>query len=340
MSEKIKQIYIVGTNSEAKELAQFCQSNGVEVLGFINDRSTDTEFCKTSIVSSKDLLRDVVIVNCSTSVAPVDTQAYFSQISEKVIYFTDFIRDLGGDTPPLFKTFAKLVPKFSFLRDILSDDVSRQQFASVVNFRSSGELRYMQDFQVNIQSQYLDMITKIRPKSLIDVGGFDGDTTQLCLDHVPSLNTVHLFEPNTTNYEQARKRLKGYSGITYHKCGLGRYDHITKMSSSGSSSSIDTYGDIEIKIRALDTLDVKKVDLIKVDIEGEEQNFLLGAQNYIRTHLPALAVAGYHKDDDFYTLTNYIFSEISDQYNVYFRHYTQGWSESILYFIPKGNQLK
>lgn len=45
-----------------------------------------------------------------------------------------------------------------------------------------------------------------------------------------------------------------------------------------------------------------KVGLIKVDIEGFEQNFLKGAKKTIKSQRPILFISIYHNYDDFYNI--------------------------------------
>lgn len=45
-----------------------------------------------------------------------------------------------------------------------------------------------------------------------------------------------------------------------------------------------------------------QVGLIKVDIEGFEQNFLKGAEQTIKSQRPILLISIYHNYDDFYKI--------------------------------------
>ncbi|WP_233709106.1 FkbM family methyltransferase, partial [Helicobacter muridarum] len=73
---------------------------------------------------------------------------------------------------------------------------------------------------------------------------------------------------------------------------------------------------------------------IKMDIEGEEMNALKGMIDIITAYQPILAISVYHAPTDVYTIPKYIAS-LNKHYKVYFRHYSQGLIESVMFFIPQ-----
>ena len=77
----------------------------------------------------------------------------------------------------------------------------------------------------------------------------------------------------------------------------------------------------------------KPLIFIKIDIEGEELNALSGMKQIIKHYNPILAISIYHSISDFYTIPQYVF-DISKNYRIYFRHYSQGLIESVMFFVP------
>lgn len=76
--------------------------------------------------------------------------------------------------------------------------------------------------------------------------------------------------------------------------------------------------------------------MLKLDIESSEEFALKGANNLIKTYKPIIAISVYHRFDDFIRLPNMIFALYED-YTMYFRHYTSGITESIMFFAPKNS---
>lgn len=95
---------------------------------------------------------------------------------------------------------------------------------------------------------------------------------------------------------------------------------------------------IEIDCVSIDDLvnsgEIKKIDFIKLDIEGAEYDTLLGAENAIKQFKPKMAISLYHNNMDYSRIPIYL-NSIVPEYKFYFEHYTPvGW-ESILYATTK-----
>ena len=74
------------------------------------------------------------------------------------------------------------------------------------------------------------------------------------------------------------------------------------------------------------------ISYIKMDVEGEEYNSLLGAKELIKKYTPNLAICTYHRTDDMWRLLNLIAS-YSDKYKFYLRSYNLYARETVLYAI-------
>ena len=64
----------------------------------------------------------------------------------------------------------------------------------------------------------------------------------------------------------------------------------------------------------------KKVNFIKLDIEGNEKNALLGATNVINKNSPIICLSAYHRPEDIWDLANVI-NSISNNYSFYLRQH-------------------
>lgn len=76
-----------------------------------------------------------------------------------------------------------------------------------------------------------------------------------------------------------------------------------------------------------------RVDLIKMDIEGAEPQALRGAEQTLRKFRPKLAIAVYHKWDDFITIPKYL-DELNLGYEFYLDHFTIHQEETVLFARP------
>ena len=87
----------------------------------------------------------------------------------------------------------------------------------------------------------------------------------------------------------------------------------------------------KVSITSLDELKIKP-DYIKVDIEGYEHEFIEGARKTIQKYKPKIAICVYHQESDFYSIPKKIF-ELNQNYQIFFRHYSYGFTESVMYFV-------
>lgn len=153
---------------------------------------------------------------------------------------------------------------------------------------------------------------QIKNKCIMDVGGYVGDSALIfskCTN-----KKVYTFEPTTYMYENILKTIKlnNLKNVVPIKKGLG--SSITRkdiyLADAGGSTLVDRkfYENNQKETVEITTLDdfVEnnniKVGLIKVDIEGAEQEFLKGAINTIKKQKPVLLISIYHNFDDFFNI--------------------------------------
>lgn len=90
---------------------------------------------------------------------------------------------------------------------------------------------------------------------------------------------------------------------------------------------------VKVKVISLDEmLGGRPVSFIKMDIEGAEYKALAGARNTIVKNKPKLAICVYHKAEDIWELPGLIL-EMRPDYKLYFRHYSDNSTETILYAL-------
>jgi FkbM family methyltransferase len=73
-----------------------------------------------------------------------------------------------------------------------------------------------------------------------------------------------------------------------------------------------------------------RLDFIKLDVEGAELSTLQGAEKSMRRFKPRLAIALYHRFEDFFTIPSFIDS-LDLNYRFYLRHFTIHAEETMLF---------
>ncbi len=89
-----------------------------------------------------------------------------------------------------------------------------------------------------------------------------------------------------------------------------------------------------VKQTTLDSFTDIKPHFMKIDIEGAEIQFLRGARRMISQFNPSIAIAVYHCADHLRLICDEVLS-LNNDYEMYFRHYTEGFVESDLFFVPR-----
>jgi len=167
----------------------------------------------------------------------------------------------------------------------------------------------------------------------VDAGGFDGDTTEEFCRRYPDYRRVYLFEPSQHNMRAAKVRLEAFPRIAFHAEALSDQPGSMRFNAEAGSASAVTSGPGEdVKVTTLDLAVAEPVSFIKMDLEGWELKALAGCGRHIGDDRPKLAIAVYHRAADFREVWRYARS-IHPDYKVYLRHYTQGWSETVMFFV-------
>lgn len=104
--------------------------------------------------------------------------------------------------------------------------------------------------------------------------------------------TVYTFEPENENWEALQKNLKGVRNVISKKYALGSSLGTVSVDivypNNSGAHQIKEGGDVE-KI-TIDSLNLKDVGLIQLDIEGSEHDAILGAIETLKTNSPVVVL--------------------------------------------------
>lgn len=190
------------------------------------------------------------------------------------------------------------------------------------------------------KEQYFDFIAAQdlphEKEIFVDGGGFDGATTKEFAKWCGEKeNYSYIFEPSEKNIAKCHSNLDA-EGIKYEIIdrGLWGTEACLHFHDAGDiASKIDPDGECEVKVTSIDkALAGKEVTFVKIDIEGAEKEALMGAKETIRKYKPMLAISIYHKPEDMWELPQLIM-EYCPEYRFYLRHYSLGFSETVLYAV-------
>jgi FkbM family methyltransferase len=126
------------------------------------------------------------------------------------------------------------------------------------------------------------------------------------------------FEPNISSFKELRDEVKEFKNIIVHNIALGNENKTVKLHGQNQSSYISEYGEgQEVELVKVDSfLKDKKIDFIKMDIQGYEMEVLRGSTETIKKDKPILSLSAYHLEDDISNIVNFIIS-LNMKYKMY-----------------------
>jgi FkbM family methyltransferase len=337
LHEKTRPRYVLGRNEYAISISE-C----VDIDGFIDDFTSETEFFGKPIVKMDKIPKESMVVSSLIFVMPLTALRklqdhgficldYFKffKYSGLAVKKVDFLSESKKDIETNLNRYRCLYNRFH-------DEESRNVLCKLLNFRASGDLNYMLNFENLQEKQYFEGFLEFKSREVfVDAGGFNGQTTIEFIKRCPEYKTIHFFEPDSKNIALASKNLSGYNNIYYYLMGLAEYKRTLRFSSGeGAASKLRETGDVEINVDSIDNQIKESISFIKMDIEGAERNAIKGTKEHILNDHPKLAICCYHRVDDLWIIPEQILS-MREDYEIYLRHYTDGLHETVMFFIPK-----
>lgn len=187
----------------------------------------------------------------------------------------------------------------------------------------------------------LDIIPYCKDEIIADLGAYIGDSV---IDYIntygkDSYKKIYCYDITDDTVATLKNNLSCYDNIIYNKKAVSNkidnlYLDVNKESSS--ANKVNNKGVNKLNVTTLD-IDIKdKITMIKMDIEGSEENAILGSINHIKNETPKLLISVYHNNDHLWKIPK-IINKINNNYNYYLRCYGNCIypTEIILFAIPK-----
>lgn len=173
--------------------------------------------------------------------------------------------------------------------------------------------------------------------TIIDLGANIGFFSLFIKELYPN-SRILAFEPEEENFKNLKNNLKNYKNIELFKKAAGDKNEEGEMfisnnilcHSINNSKDFDLNVSIEGKqkisiVKLDDFLEDRRIDLIKMDIEGYEYKAILGLEKIIREQKPALLVAVDHSKKQKEKIEKIVFSfnkdyqlKVLNDQNIYF----------------------
>lgn len=186
----------------------------------------------------------------------------------------------------------------------------------------------------------LDLLPSLCGLTIVDVGAYTGDSM---LDFVEtygekSYKKAYCYEITPDIFIKLQKNLAGYRNIIYKNKAVKNRSGRVFVDENGDLSSNRTAksGIFTLESVSLDEDIKEKIDLIKMDIEGDELSALKGGKRHIKEDSPVLLISIYHKNEHLWQIAKFI-SSVNKNYKYFLRYYGGNLypTELVLFAIKK-----
>lgn len=340
-----RETYIYGAGQNGRRLGALLRTRGLNPIGFIDDTP---HLQGTSVdglaVSASDVLERatpatlVVVSMFSPSHSFLRTRGRLEKFSCRVIPLHTALLISGAEALPFnfldmpdhyFQARASLLA----LNDRLVDDAARERLWRFLVFGLTLDEKYFPD----LDTERFQSRAAPGEAIFVDGGAFDGDTIRAFLAACENrFKLIHAFEPDRSNFARLGEYVNGLPAglkakVRLHNVGLWQEtDQLAYASVGSPASRLSSTGSNKIAVCALDDVcDEAGAYIVKLDVEGAEEEAILGMSRLIKEQAPYIEVAVYHKPSDLYRLPELILS-LNDRYRFDFRAFGHDGADMML----------
>lgn len=329
-----KPIVLYGMGNGADKIINVLNSYGIFFDGvFASDGFVREKYFHSHKISSYSLLKekygDMIVLLCFGSQLPQVINNIIKIANEQELYAPE-VPVIGAG---LFteEYYLQNKSEFDWVYSRLADDTSKKTFENVIKYKISGKIDYLLNCEVDVSEPY-DSFLKLSQETFIDLGAYNGDTVIDFIKRCPDYKRIYAVEPDFKTFKKLEKNtadiknLQIFNACVSNKCGKAFF-----AMKGGRNSLLSNQG-TEIDCITVDSLKTDAT-FIKMDVEGEEINAILGAKQTILKNKPKMLISAYHRTDDFLTIPKKVL-EINPEYKMYLRHfsYLPAWDTNF-YFI-------
>lgn len=341
-AQNSKPIVLYGMGDGADKIIDVCNDKNIKISGvFASDGFASGKlFRGFNVISYSQMCKvyDDFIVLLSFATQRDEVLENIIKISkEKELYCPDVPVFGGGlfDTQFVIDNFDKI----SKIYDMLSDDISKDTYISVILAKLTGNIKYLFDCQTEICESYSTIIKPDERFHYVDIGAYNGDTIREFLSFSDGkFSKITAFEPDSKNFS----KLISYAGENnidtssfYNAAAWDKCENIQFYSRSGRNSAGTTSCKnakmSEISAISGDSVIDSEVHYIKIDAEGSDARAIKGLEKTLKTYRPCVNCAIYHRNEDIFEIP-FLLSEIySQNFKLYIRHfkYLPSWDTNV-----------
>ena len=318
-----KPVVLYGTGDGADKVLDILADVGVPVSGiFASDEFVRGQrFRGFTVRKFSELLalqENVIVLLAFASELPEMLERFY-KLDRTHETYAPHVPVFDGDAAVTPEWINKHETELQTVYDNLADDVSRETFAAVLNYRLSGKLSYLQACTTKREYDLKELFSFGEEETYVDLGAYNGDTIQEFLQLTRGrYRKIVALEPDPKNYKRLRdfvqqNNLENVSCLqagVWNECGVlelagngGRQSTFYKGGqASGVNVSAETSLTVQnrnnnlpqpssvrkkVKTQIAEVVSVDSIlgnehaDYMKFDVEGVEKEALAGAARHL-----------------------------------------------------------
>ena len=187
--------FIFGRNEFAESIIK-----EIKIEGVIDDFTQEKEYLGVPIIPINQVPDNALVVVVVVIGKPLVAEKRVSQFQfehldyysfykysnlslQNIVFWDGMIEDIETN-----------FDKYQNIYHLLKDDISKNQFYNIINFRMSYDINFMRGFSAIEHLQYFeDFLNLGDDEVFIDIGGYDGFTSEEFIKRCPDYKSVHIF---------------------------------------------------------------------------------------------------------------------------------------------------
>ncbi len=344
LSETDKPIVMYGMGDGAEKILTVFDKYGIKPAEFMaSDEFVRGHYFKGYKVKKlseiEEQYDDFIVVICFGTQLP-EVMDRIAEIAEKHEVVAPDVPVIGGG---LFDSDYISDNEYNImtLRHLFADDLSRDIFDKLMKYRITGDISILRSCETP-EAEALELLKIGTDETYVDLGAYNGDTIEKFLKLTDKrFEKIYAMEPDKRNYSKMRRRHYALGSAMFEHYNAAAWSEDTTLTfynKAGRNSALtdnrseETKGRAtEIEARSVDSiLSGKKATIIKYDVEGSEEQALLGSAETIAAYKPKLIVSLYHRTEDMIKLPLLV-HKLNPSYKMYLRHhpYIPAWDTDL-----------